>query len=201
MGTPTDDQIKNSLNNILSNTTIKRACCLGGTDPNNFKVNVRIPIPSDYSVSGVPKINTDIGYIDHVVTVPSSMCKNLPIKDESLANYTKSSKTDSTYNQACDDFYSVYCANMKAFYNDENESVYAGKSPDLEKFAASYKPECACYIQDVPKGVPYSPLCLMYTNCTAANNDAGSVYLDPVSRDTTKMSEFIHTLYTDNRCV
>ena len=42
-GTPTDSQVLNSLNNILSDTTIKRACCLGGPDPNNFSVNVKFP--------------------------------------------------------------------------------------------------------------------------------------------------------------
>src|SRR5277367_4239462 len=77
-GTPTDASVLSSLDRILSNTTIKRACCLGGSDPNNFTVNVRIPIPSDYSTN-IPDINSQFGYIDKEVTVPASMCKGLPM--------------------------------------------------------------------------------------------------------------------------
>ncbi|VBB18533.1 hypothetical protein YASMINEVIRUS_996 [Yasminevirus sp. GU-2018] len=184
LGTPTDDQIKNNLDNILSNTTIKRACCLGGTDPNNFNVNVRIPLPENYT-TGIPEINTKFGYIDKVVSVPSSMCKNLPTAT-GRADYTKPAKNNPTYNGPCDDFYDVYCANMLAFYNDEYTSTYPNQKPDNKKFVSQYKPECACFSPDatIPQSVNYGPLCFMAQNCNTANNDSGTVYLDYRSRGT-----------------
>jgi hypothetical protein len=182
-GTPSDSDVLGSLDRILSNTTIKRACCLRGPDPNNFSVNVRIPIPKDYSTD-IPDINNKFGYIDKAVTVPASMCKGLQTAS-GTADYVKPDKNDPSYSGPCDDFYAVYCANMRAFYNDEYQSVYPGSTPDYNKFSLEYKPECACFNPNptIPPGkLPYGPLCLMYPNCTAANNDRGVAYLDSMSR-------------------
>lgn len=178
-GTPTDQQVKDALDQVLSNTTIKRACCLGGPNPNLFNVNVRIPLPNNYSAD-IPMINKNFGYIDKSVAVPSSLCKNLPSLQGS-ATYAKPSSPD--YSSPCDDFYTVYCANMRAFYNDEYQTTYPGKNPDSTSFSVDYKKECACYNPN-PSFPPtfLSPLCLLYPNCTKANSDQGQVYLDPLSR-------------------
>ena len=184
-GTPTAPQIKTNLDNILSNTTIKRACCLGGDgrDPNNFRVNVRIPIPANYS-SDIPKINKDFGYIDKSVMVPSSMCNGLPNRDGTNVLYEKKAYNVSKHS-VCDDFYSVYCANMLDFYEEEYKTAYPGQTPDLEVFATTYKPECACYARPIPDYItfPVSPLCILHTGCTKPNNDIGKTYLDPSSRN------------------
>lgn len=178
-GTPTDQQVKNALDQVLANTTIKRACCLGGPNPNAFNVNVRIPIPSDYSTD-IPTINKNFGYIDKSVSVPSSLCANLPSPNGPVT-YTKPTTAD--YSTPCDNFYSVYCANMRAFYNDEYQATYPGKTPDSASFSVDYKKECACFNPN-PSFPPtfLSPLCLLYPNCTKANADQGQVYLDPLSR-------------------
>ena len=117
------------------------------------------------------------------MTIPASMCNNLPTSSGS-ANYVKSAKNDPTYNGPCDDFYKVYCANMRAFYNDEYQAVYPGGTPDYNTFSIQYKPECACLNPNpsIPLNFPYGPACLMYPNCSTANNDRGVVYLDPASR-------------------
>lgn len=186
-GSTNATDIKTYLNNVLSNTTIKRACCLGGPNKNNFTVNVRIPIPANYDTSDLPAINQSLGFIDKTVTVPSTLCNNLMIKDGTLATYAKNSPTNPTYNTACDDFYAVYCANMRAQYNDEFSTVYPGQTVDMNQFVQYYKPECSCYAWDVPPAARmYSPMGLGYTNCTSTDNDAGNVYLDPASRDPTK---------------
>jgi len=178
-GTPTEKQILEGLDKILSKTTIKRACCLGGSNPNSFDVNVRIPIPKNYAGT-IPDTNKKFGYIDKSIKVPSYMCTGLP-GPNGLTNYVKPNTAD--YSSPCDDFYSVYCANMRAAYNEEYQTAFPGKPPDPDLFSSEYKKECAC-LNPNPTFPPtfLSPLCLMYPNCTKANNDLGYVYLDPLSR-------------------
>lgn len=182
-GTHSDEQIRTYLDNILSSTTVKRACCLDGSD--RKKVNVRIPIPKNLSIEGLPQINKDFGFIDKVVEVPAGMCENLPTSHGSNT-YSKPDKTNPNYNKPCDDFFDVYCANMLALYNEEHKSLNPNSAPNYDKFVNEYKPECACYnpnsISAIDK-LPYGPRCLMYPKCTNANNDNGLVYLDPMSRD------------------
>jgi hypothetical protein len=180
-GTPSDQDVKNALDQVLSNTTIKRACCLGSSNANanDFSVNVRIPIPKNYS-SDIPQINKNFGYIDKTVRVPSKLCNGLT-GPRGPEDYAKPTSPD--YSSPCDDFYNVYCANMRAFYNDEYQSTHPGKTPDSASFSVDYKKECACYNPN--PGFPptfLSPLCLLYPNCTKANADQGQVYLDPLSR-------------------
>jgi len=175
-GTLTDKQVADKLDQILSSTTIKRACCLGnnliGDNTKPLKVNVRIPIPT--GMTDLPAINKKFGYYDRVVYVPRSMC----------GQYVKSDKRDVNYNNQCDDFYQLYCANMLDLFQSEKKAMGNNSSVDPVEFL-QYKPECACYNvykQFQNNGVPLSPRCLMYPSCSDANNDTNSVYMDPLSR-------------------
>ena len=60
VGTNTNDP-NASLNTLLSNTTIKRACCLKNTDvddPNHYKVNVKLPyVDALVPLSNVQKLS------------------------------------------------------------------------------------------------------------------------------------------------
>jgi hypothetical protein len=185
-GTVSDNQIKDILDKTLENTTIKRACCLGGvsaTEPNTFAVRVRIPIPKDFTTP-LPDVNKKFGFIDKIVNVPASLCTDLPNAGNPVT-YKKPARSDTTYNRPCDDFYKLYCANMLAFYIDEHQAVYPGKKIDSELFAKDYKPECACFNlnSDFPPNVPLSPRCLQYTGCSNDFYDQGIAYLDFRSRE------------------
>jgi hypothetical protein len=60
---------KNKLNTVLSNTTIKRACCLGSQRPNNtpvdyYTVPVKIPVPKNFSAQdGLSEMNEKYKFI------------------------------------------------------------------------------------------------------------------------------------------
>lgn len=182
--TLTDQQVKDQLDNILDNTTVKRACCLEGlsSDTNSWQVPVRIPIPPD--LSGLPSLNTDFGYYDVPVNVPKTMCATAgKDTDGKAVAYVK--PKDPTYSKPCDDFYTLYCANMIAFYWDEltanNPTAAAFNSNQF----ADYKPECGCYnigTDLIPATSDLSSKCIGYKNCKDARWDRGDTYLDSKSR-------------------
>lgn len=67
--------ISSTLNNLLSDTTIKRACCLRNDDGNgNYEVLVRIPIPTDFDVDD-SSIEYDYKYIDKTIKVPHNFLR------------------------------------------------------------------------------------------------------------------------------
>jgi uncharacterized membrane protein YgcG len=178
-----DNEVKDTLDKTLVDTTIKRACCLGArTGSDTFRVRVRIPLPPDYA-QNIPDINKDFNFIDRIVEVPVSMCDRIMSADGPVA-YRKPVKRNDTYSKPCDDFYKLYCANVLAFYIDEFQTKFPGKKIDTDLFAKEYKQECACFNlnSEFPDTVPLSPRCLMYTGCSDIYNDEGIVYLDPKSR-------------------
>jgi len=130
----------NAINNILRNTTIKRACCMG-LDGDKKGITVRIPIPTAETSSS---LGTKFGYYDKLISVPSSLCQTI----------------DGTYAPGasiCDDFYQSYCSNLKSLYKLEN----GGKFNQDEW--RQYKPECACYgdLSDINLFVNENPVCYM----------------------------------------
>jgi hypothetical protein len=174
-GTLIDKQITDRLNDVMKNTTIKRACCLGNVsedDPDMLVVNARIPIPLSINSSDLSSLNNKFKYYDKRIHVPKSLCNE----------FVKPNKgNDSVYQRPCDDFYNVYCSNMKKMYMKE---IGPNAKFDNEEFA-KYKPECACYNEFTKfsrDGIPISPKCMMFPGCTDSNYDNGVVYLDPESR-------------------
>ena len=125
-----------NVNDILNNTTIKRACCIYKNRPNNnestYTIPVRIPTYTKYT-NNDPLININLwnkfNYIDKSVKIPKSMCDNFP-----GYNYIDTK---------CQDFMALYCNNVKAFYKKQVESL--NLSPSDDEFS-KYKPECACYV-------------------------------------------------------
>jgi hypothetical protein len=161
------------LDEILSDTTIKRACCLGkaGKDGNitadekHYKIKVKIPIPSDYSPNVIER---KFGYINKEVLVPIEQCKSvLPLFDSSGDGFLSSQ---------CDPFYNTYCENMKYLYKLENRDP-SGSPQEFYEFAS----DCACH-QDVNPIYPpgFSRSCSL-DFCQFENRP--SVYLDATTRD------------------
>lgn len=154
-------QAEQYLTKLLSSTTIKRACCTGRDGIGEGKgVNVRIPFPKGYT-GGIDPVAKKFGYVDKTINVPSSMCTS-----GDYVGYTPGSTQ-------CDEFYTAYCQNIKDFYIMENNGNF-----NSGEFA-SYKPDCACFGQqlNVPD-VNVPPRCYM-PDCTESNP---YVYLDPSSR-------------------
>ena len=181
-----DNDAKAKLDNVMSNTTIKRACCLGADNGDGtFAVKVKIPItPNFEDYNSLEDFNKKFQYVEQTVKVPKNLCNNLP-SAHGNASYVKPNKNNSTYSSPCDDFYGLYCGNALAQYADDYARLYnTDSNPDPEIFAKLYKKECACYNFDssVPNALSISPKCLLYPECTDVNNDIGLTYLDPMSR-------------------
>lgn len=152
------------LDQTVSQTSIKRACCLKNTDPNNpnnYLVQVRIPIPANYTnvtTTTASQLQNKYKYTDKVVSVPKSLCNTM-------------SDTD------CDNFYTVYCNNIVEGY----KKLINGIEFDYAEFS-NFKPECSCYapIPDIIASSGASnaaPKCYM-PGCIRNSG----VWLDPVSR-------------------
>ena len=170
---PSGSTLPRFMNDILSNTTIKKACCLksgrdGNTD-DKFSVRVKIPVPKNYNFNDAsePDIWKKFGYIEKTVNVPKTMC-TAPTLDVTYG-----------YNEdICQKFMPLYCENVKNFYKDELESI--GKKPDPTEFA-KYSPECACYADRpkyLQKGGALPAICFA-DGCDTSNNN---VFIDTASR-------------------
>jgi hypothetical protein len=166
---PDQTKFYSYLDSVLSNTTIKRACCNNlnrpGSTGDAFSVSVRIPVPTDFDFTKVPLGDfwSSFGYVDKSVAIPKSMCANtVPGYD-----YT----TDS-----CQDFMTLYCNNAKAWYKDE--IMINGRKYDDKDFF-TYKPECGCF-GDKPSYITGNPSPSCYMPTCDPNNS--SVFIDSLSR-------------------
>jgi hypothetical protein len=176
-------EFKAKADEILSNTTIKRACCMrANKDAEPFKVGVRIPIPTGYNIGD--EVNSDIKlkfkYFDKKITVPTSMCGT----DKYAGTET------------CDTFYKVYCANMLESYMKENNGSF-----DKDEWP-KYKLECACHGKLDEYGDP-NALSGMPRKCyiNSCTEQEPGIYLDLDSR-TKQCSSAICTAIvqaTDNK--
>jgi hypothetical protein len=140
-----EDNIDN-LNNMLSNTTIKRACCLGNEDTSkkNFRITVKIPYVEDIAKNITPRPDAvtlenwrKLGYMHKEVLVPKNMCPG---------DYKKPTNTDGIFTK-CDKFYQLYCENSKLLYNMDVSGNY-----NEEDFRVA-SPDCGCYL-DKPASFP-----------------------------------------------
>ena len=158
------DEIRPQLDDILTRTTIKRACCLnkgktGTSSP--YIINVRIPVPNSHNFSKETNadLNKKFNFIEKPVSVQDKFCPD---------GYTyKSNK--------CNNFYGLYCANIRSFYNTQTN----GNWNDLE--FSKYKPECACYNREqaAMKGINGAQNNCFMPGCL----EGTGAYLDPTSKD------------------
>lgn len=180
LGASSSETNQNILNNILSNTTIKRACCQHfpkGGSAKTVSVPVRLPIPkrkgddplSIDDSTGTGKSANKYGYYDYLAEVD--------VNEQNCGNYTKYDP-DGTEGSNCDKFYELYCNNIVEEYLDAKGGEW--NAADFKLFN-DYKPECACFVP-IPKEWQSSsvtntfvPQCLL-TGCK------NSPYIDKVSR-------------------
>ena len=151
------------LDNMVDNTTIKRACCLGKDN-----IDVRIPIPkkilNDIESNNFDNANLDlmksIGFFDKRIEIPKGRCPD---------GYSPSSKQ-------CDNFYVVYCKNSLENF----KKTLNGKTYDHDEFI-KYKPECGCYgdLSAFGNNIPSTfPRKCVFSGCGPSSPS----YVDPSSR-------------------
>lgn len=167
----TDNDLGDLLDDYLSKTTIKRACCLGraGTTGNQIGIPVKIPI----DISGTDdNLQKKLGFITKTIMIPSSMCN---------PSYLVKGKVTETDNDAwkpgskqCNIFYETYCKNMLENYTKENKGLYDGAEWQL------YYPECACFgIPQKFKGTTVNvPRKCYMPGCDESAAKNKSLYLD-----------------------
>jgi hypothetical protein len=181
----TSDQIQSKLNKILSNTTLKRACCLqqpdqsSSPDNNVWQIPVRIPVfnSSQFTSETKQKLvpyEKSYNYYDKIVKIPKTMCNSIKSPDGKVYNRPKMGSSTTTN---CDDFYSVYCKNMLSQYYAQSNEV--GNTADAIDFANNFKRECACFTP-LDVSVKVARRCLSYPQCVSNSNN--NAYLDPDSR-------------------
>ena len=167
-----------TLNTILDETTIKRACCRAveaDDDSSAWRIRVRIPTPKDhsYGTGNVEQIEKKYGYVDVPVNVPKTLCDS---------KYTIDSKNPKSYSY-CDDFNQLYCDNIIKDFRQlhdpkiTDDDIANGKFPYNE--FKNYKPDCACYAPITPEFKNYNipPSCIM-PDCIKG----GTAYLGATSR-------------------
>ena len=155
--TNTASQMALSVNQLISQTPLKMACCLrkkGDTGTQNIKVRV----PLSPNVASENTMLKKMDFQNDTMQIPLNQC---PVN---------------MYNgsEECDTFYDVYCKNVANYYKQQ------GLDPnDFVNFA----PECACYAPTkgtknyaVPSGIPAK----CYKEGCSVDNE--SAYIDPSSR-------------------
>ena len=176
------------INNLLDQTTIKRACCMAKNNGGNNKItvngqdfytiNVKIPTPENYSYYGdaTSQEQKKFGFVMSEVNVPANMCLNID------PEFNINSESSSSFDK-CNNFYASYCENQKYLYLLENNQDY-----DPDEFYNYSNQECACY-EDLPpgvtEGVPHS--CFL-THCD--KDDINTTYLDAASRASSCTASF-----------
>ena len=172
----TSNDKQKELNDLLINTTIKRACCLGNpetpdTTNQRFKITVKLPyveelVPSTVD-SGTKELWKTFGFMTKEILVPKYMCGDLS-KPTNTNNVT-------TY---CDKFYRAYCENAKQMYaldlSGINNPAFKYNSEDFRRTT----PDCACFIDRLKEySTGLQPAC--YANTCLSSSAA---FTDNVTR-------------------
>jgi hypothetical protein len=158
---------------LLSQTTIKRACCLGynsDNDVNNFEISVKIPFVEELSrQSGATQSTIEtwrkLGYISKIVKIPKSMCPTGYSRPDN-----KSGETGE-----CDKFMRAYCENAKEMYDLDIKDISGTYS---ENEFMNIAPECGCFADRLKEYGGQAPALCYSPRC----NFSQSVYVDQNSR-------------------
>lgn len=163
-----------AFNNLLSNSTIKRACCLGynpdQNDTDTYHIDVKIPYNANIAkqsgaTSDIIALWQKLGYVNKTVIVPKSLCPT---------NYARPARSDKT-TRVCDNFMRAYCENAKELYNLDILDI-SGTYNENEFMNTS--PECGCYADRLKEfGGQSTPLCYA-PRCNFSN----TVYVDQNTR-------------------
>ena len=162
---------------ILKNTTLKRACCLKNEDrnnSNNYVVTVKLPYV-DSQVSGTDLLKNTLyrkyGFMNKQISIPKSMC-SLP----DVSGYLGYDVKDGRTHPKCDDFYKLYCENVKHMYANVAKSL--NQTYDSQ-FLHTYAPDCACFVDTPKSSTKVQPACYANSCLISGRN----VYRDRETRN------------------
>jgi hypothetical protein len=151
-----------NINNLLSLTHLKRACCMRETSNDDEQtINVRIAKDNEYGYENISYNFTNL----------KNLCKNLPkgVKG-SNGDFNGSSINDPNYNENCDNFYKTYCKTIRSFY-DKNDIKYInnrGLYKDHILYGEMSGLECGCINSPfyyIDKSQPVDVLKIIDSNC------------------------------------
>ncbi len=151
-GIGTDSEF--NFNEILKNTTIKRACCMAKPgNTGNYSINVKIPYYSAYydtrSRIGNDQTMQDYGFINYEVQVKKEYCNN-PL----YGTGTDFREGDFRDSDSCKKFYAVYCLNkLNDFIIKEGKTIDSlNNTSDKFNFQKyqQISDECGCYSYSLP---------------------------------------------------
>ena len=163
------------LDNILRDTTLKRACCLGLS---SIPVRIPIPVPNTISESSNEAV---FGYYKVNVPIPPSMCGKLDDGNGNAVTYGKNpvgTLEAGEPNFQCKNFYNLYCANMNYLLDEELSARGQTYKPGMLN---EYSPECSCFerfpanLIDPP---PNTPKSCYATNCEKNQNTYWESYFE-----------------------
>jgi hypothetical protein len=166
----TRDEISEYADKLLDQTTIKRACCIHNQQKSTSKsqaIKIRIPIPTEIDTSKLSPIATKFKFYEKVIEVPMSQCD--PSWDTNF----------------CDQFYQIYCHNIRNNYELEKESK--NEKYDGSEFA-QFSGECACYGKEIKdnstvQSIPHTCYMIGCSQNQLAFLDKGSRKDDNSARD------------------
>ena len=152
--------ISDGIQNVLSKTPLKIACCNRNNPTDNSEKNISIRVPVNPLIESINPNTKQFNFQYSQINIPEGSCPT------NLYN----GSTD------CNNFYGLYCDNIMNYMQKQNI--------DVQTELLNYAPECACYAPQTQSqlGYPPSTPSVCYKNgCDTTSNP--NVYLDPNSRD------------------
>ncbi len=160
---------KMRVENLLSNTTLKKVCCMAKQNNKQnlkdgyYEVDIKIPFPPGYETQA-SDFEKKFNYTTVKVKIPESECSKLQ------SDY----QPDNPNYGYCNDFFNTYCENIKYIYNRAVNNNF-----DITEFNY-YAPECMCH-NDIPDGISMGIPHSCYMGYCSENNKS-ITYLDQLSR-------------------
>ena len=152
--------ISDNIENILSKTPIKLACCKRPNSNDNSEKNISVRVPVNPTIQSINPNTKKFNFQYSQINIPANSCPT------------------NLYNGSpdCDNFFGINCDNIMNYMKEQNI--------DVNTELLNYAPECACYAPQTQaqQGYPPSTPSVCYKNgCDITSNP--NVYLDPNSRD------------------
>lgn len=175
-GSKSSQQVAYDLQNVLGNSSIKRACCLGLGDNDNIEVKIKIPVPEPEALSDPSSIRAGMykkyNYFVKQIKVPSSLCNQNILGGE--GKWEPGSEN-------CNLFYDVFCRNMLDRFNNANSQTKTSYDSNIFNM---YQSDCGCYGYVDPRLKPQSvPNKCYMKGCDLGMASRKILYLDPASRE------------------
>ncbi len=158
--TNSSTSIAQGIQNILSETPLKMACCRRTNAQNNSNLNVSVRVPVNPTTESINPYAEQFNFQLSPISLPPNSCPT---------NLYSGSPD-------CDNFFGLTCDNIMNYMNQQKINV--------ESELINYAPECACYAPQTSNqaGYPSTTPAVCYKNdCDLSSNPV--VYLDPNSRN------------------